>query len=152
MKYATRPISGTTHAGKPAQAAFTLAEVLAALVFMAIVIPVAIQGLRVASLAGEVGQRKSQAARIAERVLNESIVTTNWNQSFQKGTVIEAGRRFEWTLRNDPWSANSLRQISVEVQFLAQARNYSVRLTTVADSTTPGSTSASATGSATSSP
>ena len=137
MKFATRPISGTTLAGKAGASAFTLAEVLAALVFMAIVIPVAIQGLRVASLAGEVGQRKSQAARIAERVLNESMITTNWNQSYQRGTVSEAGRRFEWTLRNDSWGADALRQISVEVQFQAQARNYSVRLTTVADSSTP---------------
>src|SRR6185503_16524918 len=101
MNCATKPISGMTRAGKRADGAFTLAEVLAALVFMAIVIPVAIQGLRVASLAGEVGQRKGQAARIAERVLNESIVTTNWNQSLQNGTVTEGGRQFQWTLRND---------------------------------------------------
>jgi len=49
--------------------------VLVALAFMAIVIPVVLQGLRIASLAGEVSQRKALAARIAERVLNEAIVT-----------------------------------------------------------------------------
>jgi len=128
-----------TRAGKRSDAAFTLAEVLAALVLMAIVIPVAIQGLRVASLAGEVGQHKSQAARIAERVLNESIVTTNWNQSLQRGSVSEGGRQFSWTLRNDAWNADSLRQVSVEVEFPVQDRKYSVRLTTVADNATAAS-------------
>ena len=59
--------------------AFTLAEVLAAMLFLAIVIPAAVEALHVASLAGEVAARKGAAARIADRILNESIVTTNWN-------------------------------------------------------------------------
>ncbi len=55
-------------------AAFTLAEVLAALTFMAIVIPVAIEGLRIANRAGVVAQRKTVAARVADSVLNEALV------------------------------------------------------------------------------
>src|SRR5215472_7714880 len=94
---------------------FTLAEVLAALLFMAIVVPVAIQGLHIASLAGAVAQRKGEAARIAQRVLNESLITTNWSQSLQSGTTIEGQRQFRWTLRSDPWtqdpSQNVLRQL-----------------------------------------
>ena len=113
--------------------AFTLAEVLAAMVFMAIVIPVAIEGLHVASRAGQVGEQKSRASRIAERILNESIVTTNWNQTMQRGTVSEGGRQFAWTLRNDPWTVDSLREISVQVEFPVQDRTYSVRLSTLAD-------------------
>ncbi len=72
-----------------ARSAFTLAEVLAALAFMAIVIPVAIQGLRVAGQAGEVAIRKSQAARIADKIINQSMVTTNWSTSQQTGQTIE---------------------------------------------------------------
>src|SRR5579862_4318584 len=69
------------------RAAFTLAEVLAAMAFMAILIPIVAECLTIASRAGEVAQRKSEAARVAERILNENIVTTNWNQSAQSGTV-----------------------------------------------------------------
>ena len=115
-------------------AAFTLAEVLAALLFMAIVIPVAMQGLRIASLAGEVAERKSAAARIAERVLNESVVTTNWNQSLQSGVISESGRQFNWTLRNEAWNANPMQLVTVEVTFAAQDKNYSVRMSTLASS------------------
>src|SRR5882724_9317251 len=93
----------TLRSSKRGASAFTLAEVLAALLFMAIVIPVAVQGLRVASLAGEVAERKGQAARVAERILNENIVTTNWNKSVQSGTITEGVRQFNWTLRNELW-------------------------------------------------
>lgn len=117
---------------------FTLAEVLAALLFMAIVVPVAMQGLHIASLAGSVAQRKAEAARIAQRVLTESLVLTNWNQSVQSGVTTEGQREFHWTLRADPWtqdpSQNVLRQLSVEVSFKAQNRDYSVKLSTLVDS------------------
>ena len=118
--------------------AFTLAEVLAALLFMAIVVPVAMEGLHIASLAGAVAQRKSEAMRIAQKVLNESLITTNWSQALQSGTTIQGQRQFRWTLRSDPWtqdpSQNVLRQLSVEVLFSAQNRDYSVKLTTLVDS------------------
>jgi type II secretory pathway pseudopilin PulG len=118
--------------------AFTLAEVLAALLFMAIVIPVAMEGLHIASLAGAVAQRKGEAMRVAQRVLNESLITTNWSQALQSGTTIQGQRQFRWTLRSDPWtqdpSQNVLRQLSVEVLFSAQNRDYSVKLTTLVDS------------------
>jgi type II secretory pathway pseudopilin PulG len=117
---------------------FTLAEVLAALLFMAIVVPVAMEGLHIASLAGAVAQRKGQAARIAQKVLNESLVMTNWSASIQSGIATEGQREFRWTLRSDPWTQdpaqNVLRQLSVEVSFTAQSRDYSVKLSTLVDS------------------
>jgi hypothetical protein len=146
------------------EAAFTLAEVLAALLFMAIVIPVAVQGLLIAAKAGEVAQRKEEAGRIAERILNENIVTTNWNQSSQSGTVFEGIREFRWTLRSEPWSQNTTNQVpgetstigllasgqprvsalaasqttmnllSVEVVYTVQNEDYNVRLSTLVNS------------------
>jgi type II secretory pathway pseudopilin PulG len=133
MRFATRTNRRVGH-----RAAFTLAEVLAALLFMAIVIPAAVEGLRIASLAGTVAERKGEAARVAQRLLAESLVTTNWNQAVQSGAVVEGWRRFRWTLRNDPWnrdpSQNVIRQLSVEVIFTAQSRDYSVRMSTLVDS------------------
>lgn len=124
---------GTTNKLQPA-AAFTLAEVLAALLFMAIVIPVAVHGLRIASRAGEVAARKSDAVRVAERILNESIVTTNWNKSFQNGTVSEGDRSYRWTLRNETWKEDTMQLLSVEVTFPVQNQDYMVRLSTLASS------------------
>jgi len=84
-----------------AQAAFTLVEVLAALTLMAIVIPVAVEGLRIAGKAGEVGQRKTAAARIAERVLNESMVTGQLRSATQNGVVQEGTIQYQWSIRSE---------------------------------------------------
>jgi hypothetical protein len=120
--------------------AFTLAEVLAAMMFMAIVIPVVVEALHIASVSGEVAVRKAEAARVADRILNESIVTTNWSQS-AAGTVTENGREFRWTLRNEYWSPDSAMQLlTAEVEFSAQGRTYSVRMNTLANALPSGVT------------
>jgi type II secretory pathway pseudopilin PulG len=125
----------TAYTEKRAQRAFTLAEVLAALMFMAIVIPVTLQGLRIASRAGEVAQRKSQAVRIAENVLNESLVLTNWMRN-QRGTTMEGVTEFQWSLHSDRWnmdaSAFAPSLVTVEVTFPVQNQKYSVNLSTLA--------------------
>jgi general secretion pathway protein I len=123
----------TRNENRRRDSAFTLAEVLAALVFMAIVIPVAMQGLRIASRAGEVAERKREAARVAEGLLNGSIVTTNWTQSAQSGTVMEADREYHWTLRNEPWTDSSMRLLSVQVTYPVQGKDYNVQLSTLAN-------------------
>src|SRR5437667_1169238 len=115
--------------------AFTLAEVLAAMVFMAILIPVALEGLSIASRAGEVAARKSEAALVAERILNETVVTTNWNKGSQSGTLRQGIREFRWKLRNDPWNQDAnqsaMRLLSVEVAFDTQGHDYTVRMSTL---------------------
>jgi hypothetical protein len=123
--------------------AFTLAEVLAAMLFLAIVIPAAVEALHVASLAGEVAARKGAAARIADRVLNESIVTTNWNTGSQNGTTAEGAEEFRWTLNNQSWPVDTtaaMRLLTAEVTFSAQGHDYSVQLSTLAGSPTPAGT------------
>ena len=113
--------------------AFTLVEVLAALAFMAIVIPVAVDGLRVASLAGQVGERKATASRIAERIMNELLVTGQYRSATQKGVIREDAREYEWSMRSEPWPLGAMRLVTVEVIFPVQGRDYDVRLSTLAD-------------------
>jgi len=127
------------------ESAFTLAEVLAALVFMAILIPVALEALSIATRAGEVAARKGEAALVAEKILNENVVTTNWNKTVQNGTIRQGIREFRWTLHNDPWNQDitqsAMRQLTAEVSYTAQGRDYSVRMSTLVDSTPPGTQS-----------
>ena len=123
-------------------AAFTLAEVLAALLFLAIVIPTAVEALKVASLAGEVATRKAAAARVADRVLNESLVTTNWSSGVQSGTITEGILDFRWKLTSQSWpgdpaqAAQSIQLLTAEVTYSAQGKDYSVKLSTLANALT----------------
>jgi prepilin-type N-terminal cleavage/methylation domain-containing protein len=137
MRFEPEIISRAGAGGGRFQAGFTLAEVMAALVFMAIVIPVALEGLSIATRAGEVAARKSDAALVAERILNESLVTTNWTQTVQSGTLRQGMQDFRWTLRNDPWNGDRdqtiTRLLTVDVAFAAQGKDFSVRLSTLAN-------------------
>ena len=121
---------------------------------MAIVIPAIAQGMKIASLAGEVSQRKAMAVRIAERVLNESIITGQY-QSVQNGTEQAGPYEFRWNIHDDPWksatgassvntpngvnqssvNANSIHELSVDVTFAAQGKDYSVHLSTLVNTT-----------------
>lgn len=114
---------------------FTLAECLAALLFLAIVIPAAIEALHVSSLAGQVAARKGEAARVADRILNQSLVMTNWNSS-QSGTADEGSDEFHWTLNSQNWPQDQMELLTAEVTFSAQGHDYSVKMSTLASSQT----------------
>jgi type II secretory pathway pseudopilin PulG len=132
MRLPTRPTCGPAPFAKQSGAsAFTFAEVLAALVFMAIVIPVAMQGLQIANRAGVVAERKDAAIQLADRLLSEIVVTTNWSNVGQSGVLRQNGREFQWRMLNEPWTETALRLISVEVTYVVQSRPYRVLLSTL---------------------
>jgi len=118
-------------------AGFTLAEVLAALVFMAIVIPVAVEGLRLASQAGQVAHRKAIALRLAEQVVNEMIITGEWQQNNQRGTIEAGPLDFSWHLQTETWIDGVLRLLTVQVTFSVQGREHDVQLSTLVDDSPP---------------
>jgi len=151
MKFATaihNPIGDPGNSSLRGRGAFTLAEVLAAMLFLAIVIPVAVEALHVCTLAGEVAARKGAATRIADRVLNESLVMTNWSSGQQNGTISEGALDFQWTLASQSWTPASSSSVgstalpgqaavpmdllTAEVKFQAQGKDYSVKLSTLA--------------------
>lgn len=103
------------------------------MVFMAIVIPVAVAGLRIASLAGEVGSRKAVACRVAERQLNEALITGQLNKSSQSGTVREGVIDYQWRISVEPSGLDSLSTATAKVTFLAQGREYDVNVSTLVD-------------------
>jgi type II secretory pathway pseudopilin PulG len=121
------------NSGRGRESAFTLAECLAAMVFLAIVIPVAVQALHVSSLAGQVAARKGEAARVADRVLNQSIVLTNWSSGSQNGTFTEGSDEFRWKLSSQNWSKDSMELLTADVTFSAQGHDYTVTMSTLAN-------------------
>jgi type II secretory pathway pseudopilin PulG len=134
-----KPAHPKARAVKRGRRAFTLAEVLAALLFMAIVIPVAVQGMRIASLAGEVSQRKMVAARIGNKILNELKVTGQLQSSSQSGMVQEGGLQYKWSVHNESWTEDTTTPMTLAtltVTYSAQGKNYDVHLSTLLPKTT----------------
>lgn len=122
---------------KAPRSGFTLAEVLASLAFIAIVIPVAVEGLRVASLAGASGQRKTAAMRIAERVLTESLITSQAGASSQNGIIEEGGIDYRWSIQSQNWPEDTMRLVTARVTFVVQGETQFVNLSTLTGTTAP---------------
>lgn len=116
-------------------AGFTLAEVLAALMLLAIVVPVAMEGVSLASRAGSLGQRKAAAARVAERVLGEYVATGRTETGTDAGTAVEEGIPYAWRLERSPWAADPLEEVTVQVTFDVQGQARSLSLSTLRDPT-----------------
>jgi prepilin-type N-terminal cleavage/methylation domain-containing protein len=121
-------------AAKRHRSGFTLAEVMAALLLLAIVIPVALQGLHIASRAGEVAQRKMVATRIGNKVLNELKVTSQLQNTGQTGVVQEHGVAYRWNVKNQLWTEDTLSQMilaTLTITFPVQGKDYDVHLSTL---------------------
>ena len=114
-------------------AAFTLAEVLASMLFMAIVIPVAMEGMSVASRAGILGQRKAAAMRIAERVLDEMVVMNELTSNASNGTIVDGDTTYPWTMKSEPWTEDPLTVVTVKVSFELQGSTFEVSASTLID-------------------
>ena len=111
--------------------AFTFVELLAAMVFMAIVIPAAIQGLIIANRAGVVAAHKREAAQLADRLLTEIVVTDEWQTTQRTGDFGDEWPGYRWVVDDVAWEEDSMRLLTVEVFFEAQGQEYSVRLSTL---------------------
>jgi prepilin-type N-terminal cleavage/methylation domain-containing protein len=112
------------------QRAFTLVEVLAALLLMAIIIPVAMDGMSVASRAGLLGQRKAAAMRVAERVLNGLIVEGE-TQGSTSGNTSEGDINYPWAMKSETWAEDAMLHLTVTVTFSVQGNNYDVSVSTL---------------------
>ncbi len=125
----------TRSAADPSRHGFTLAEVLAALVLLAIVVPVALEGVSVASRAGANGQRQAAAARVAERVLAEWVSTGRTETGSENGTERQDGVTYAWRLERAPWAADPLEEVTVWVSYDVQGQAHSFELSTIVDPT-----------------
>lgn len=123
-------------ANKPARRAFTLVEVLVATLFMVVVIPVALGGMRVAAVAGESAQRKLVAARIANKEMNELRVENLLRNGGQRGYVVEDGVNYNWSLSTEIWTGDPMSQgqlfiSTITVQYNVAGRPCSVQLSSL---------------------
>lgn len=117
--------------GSTLRRGFTLVEVLAALLLMAIVVPVTMEGLSVASRVGLLGQRKAAAMRVAERLLNELLVEGQTQQASASGTAADGETVYPWASHVENWPEDALQQLSVTVTFTVQGHDYDVTVTTL---------------------
>ena len=115
------------------EAGFTFAELLTAMLFIALVIPTALQGISLANRASILAQRKIDAVYLADRMLNELIVTESWEDGARSGEFGEPWEGYRWRLYEEPWMEESMLHLTMVVYFQTQDHEYNVHLSTVVD-------------------
>ena len=128
-------------------AGFTLVEILASLLFLAIAVPAIVGALGVASRASEVAERSSVAGNLAENKLDEFLVGNAWQSAAQPAGDFGADYpNYRWQMTTQTWAgntanigttsasalgSNTLTELAVEVFYPVQGSEHSVRLTTL---------------------
>lgn len=131
MSHRGVPFSGRDRAG------LSLIEVLATLVLVGIVLPVAMQGISVATSAGGVARRSAEAAALAEAKLNELVVTQEWNSGMLSGDFGEEWPDYTWKAETLDWLENpsgldmSLVRLDVYVSWISRGEERSVTVSTL---------------------
>ena len=152
---------------RPPAGAFTLVEVLASLLFLAIAVPAIVGALGIASRTSEIAERSSLAGGLAENKLNEMLVDNAWQNAAQSNGDCGADFPFyRWQMSTQPWAGgtgttatgntpgattgSNLTELSVEVFYPVQGSEHSVRLTTLvnASSAATGTTTSTTGGTA----
>jgi Tfp pilus assembly protein PilV len=119
--------------GQRARSAFTFAEVLAAMVFLAILVPVLIEGLTLANRAAVVAERTAIATQLGENRLNELLFNRAWATASTRGDFGRDWPGYRYELTRGTWPADRMIELTVRVSFEVQGREHEVRLTTLVD-------------------
>ena len=133
--------------GSRHRAGFTFVEVLAAMLFLAIVVPAIVTALTISNRASEMTDRGTTAGQLAENKLNEMLIGNAWQgASNASGDCGADFPGYRWQLTQEPWtgdSAATMTQLKVEVFFQTQGTEHSVALTTLVNALATSTTGTS---------
>lgn len=111
--------------------AFTLVEVLAALVLLAIILPVAMRGISLATRTAGAARSRTLAASLAETTLHEIVLSGEWREGDLSGDYGQEQPAYSWTSEVDTWEESNLRRLDVRVEWTSGERTRSVTLSTL---------------------
>lgn len=120
---------------------FTFVEILAALTFLAVVVPAIIGAATMAGRAGVTAERATIATELAENKLGEMLVGNAWSTA--SGTKGECGTDwpgYRYEVSTSDWTGdatNRMTEIDVDVFYSVQGAERSVHLSTLVDPNAP---------------
>ena len=136
---------------KRTDSAFTFVEILAALVFMAILLPALLEGITLSSRSSVIAERGTVATELAQNKLNELTLNNAWSTADAQGDFGTnwPGTRFEFT--QSTWETDAMTLLTVKVFFTVQGQERNVSLSTLVNPANTGTTITSTSSSASSS-
>lgn len=130
---------------------FTLIEVLATLLLLAIVLPVIMNAISLATSAGSVAKQRSDAYTLCESKLDELVATGQWQYGNLGGDFSPDFPRYRWTASMADWTDPTVQELDVHVLWTMRGREQDLMLSTLvypnANPSDPGAAGASTSGS-----
>lgn len=114
---------------------FTLVEVLAAMLLIAIVLPAVMQGITLSVNAGNAARRRTEASGLAQSKLAELIATDEWQTGAMSGDFSPDWPDYRWEATAQAWGQDTtgmgLQEIDLRVIWTARGREDSVEVSTL---------------------
>jgi len=108
-------------------------EVLAAIVLIAIVLPVAMHGISLAASLADTARHKAEAAVLIHSKLNELLATAEWQSGNLSGDFSPDHPEFRWTAELAAWQTTTLQQLNLHVFWNAGGQERNVTVSTLVD-------------------
>ncbi len=110
---------------------FTFVELLATVVLIAVIMPVAMRSIGLCTqLAGQ-SRRQIEAASLARAKLTELTVSGEWENGDQRGDFGTDWPGYEWSATVGNWTETSVRQVDVTVSWRSAGHERQVTLSTL---------------------
>ena len=111
---------------------FTLVELLATLVLVAAILPVAMKGIAMATTLAGLAQQRMTATTLAENRMANLLITQTWQDGSLTGDFADEGYpQFSWRADVSDWSGVAVRQLTVSVNWERRGHERSVSLSTL---------------------
>jgi len=111
---------------------FTFVELLATIVLIGIIMPVAMRTIALCTSLAGVSRRETEAASLARTRLTELVTSGDWQSSGRAGDFGADWPGYRWTTEVSNWTDTIVSQIDLTVHWQSQGRDRSVTLTTLA--------------------
>ncbi|MFA9476732.1 prepilin-type N-terminal cleavage/methylation domain-containing protein [Phycisphaerales bacterium AB-hyl4] len=111
---------------------FTLVEVLAGLVLVAIVLPVAVRALQVGMGAGDMARQRLEAVSLAQSKVDEIVALRDWDRGEVSGAFDEPFERYAYAVELADFD-DEVRTLTVVVTWERRGQAQALRLATLVD-------------------
>ena len=119
-------VKGRRHGG------FTFVELLATVVLIGIIMPVAMQTIALCTRLAGLSRNEVEAACLARTKLTELTASGDWQSSGKAGDFGSNWPGYRWTAEVSNWTDSVVSQIDLAVHWQSQGRERSLTLSTLA--------------------
>ncbi len=110
---------------------FTFIELLATVVLIGIIMPVAMHSIALCASLGGQARRQIEAASLAGTRLTELTASDDWKTSQKAGDFGDDWPGYRWTAEVSSWTDSTMSQLDLTVFWQARGKERSVTLSTL---------------------